>query len=381
MSEIRQILEKCIGKGRYEAVLQALIFAFDQNGEKDYKNEAVNLLGRLNHLHTDERRGVISAEDTNLERNRIASATTELLAFLPLDVRLPHAMLNTLSSVGNPVLAGQTQASDQANSKIPLLIGIFLTLLSAFFIFAFPCPSNAIAWWVRVLAAVGLSALAYYLGGSLTIFGAKEGIKATGVLAVFLCLLYFNPAANLSEMDCTTEVPVTVFVHGKDGQQDLVLRQQGHVLMDYRGERKRMAINENGEAFFSNLKTSEKVRLGVDFSEPYKPVRPDSVYAIDKSGKIYLQVALLHLEKVYGRTIWQNTPVSGVVVSIGPTLSDTTDALGYYDIYIPPALQRKEQEVNFFKSGFKLLTKKAFPQTNDPLNVVMETAINKEPTR
>jgi hypothetical protein len=381
MSDIHQILEKCIGKGRYEAVLEALIFSFDQSGEKDYKNEAVNLLGRLNQLHTDERRGVISAEDIKLERNRIASATTELLVFLPLDVRLPQAMLNTLSSAGNPVPADQIQATAQANDKIPLLIGLFLTLLSAFFVFAFPCPSNAIAWWVRVLTAVGLSALAFYLGGSLTIFGAKEDIKTTGILAVFLCLLYFNPAANLSEMDCTTEVPVTIFVHGNGGRQDLVLRQQGHVLMDYRGERKRMAINENGEAFFSNLKTSEKIRLGVDFSEPYQPVRPDSVYTIDKSGQIYLQVALLHLEKVYGRTIWQDNPLSGVVVSIGPTLSDTTDALGYYDIYIPPALQRKEQEVIFFKPGFRLLTKKSFPQTNDPLNVVMEADTNKKTTK
>ena len=159
------------------------------------------------------------------------------------------------------------------------------------------------------------------------------------------------------------------------------LSQQGHVLMDYRGERKRMAISENGEVFFSNLKAGEKVRLGVDFSEPYQPVRPDSLYTIDNSGKIYLQVALLHLEKVYGRTIWQDTPLSGVVVSVGPTLSDTTDALGYYDIYIPPALQRKEQEINFFKTGFRLLTKKAFPQTNDPLNVVMEADTNKKTTK
>lgn len=381
MAEIRQILEECIRKGRYEAALEVLVFAFDQNGEKGYKSEALVLLGRLNHLHTNERRGVINAEETKLEHNRIASATTELLAFLPLDVQLSHAMLKTLSGTGNPASTGKTQALTQTDSKLPLLIGIFLTIVASFFVFAFPCPSNAIAWWVRGLTAVGLSALAYYLGGSLTIFGAKEGVKATGVLVVFLCLLYFNPASNLSEMDCTTEVPVTVFVHGKGGQQDLVLRQQGHVLMDYRGERKRMAISENGEVFFSNLKAGEKVRLGVDFSEPYQPVRPDSVYTIDNSGKIYLQVALLHLEKVYGRTIWQDTPLSGVVVSIGPTLSDTTDALGYYDIYIPSALQRKEQEINFFKTGFRLLTKKAFPQTNDPLNVVMEADTNKKTTK
>ena len=142
--------------------------------------------------------------------------------------------------------------------------------------------------------------------------------------------------------------------------------------MDYRGERKRQAISENGEAFFNNLKVDEKIRLGVDFSEPYKPTHPDSLYTIDASGKIYLEVALQNLEKVFGRVIFKDKPLDGVQVSIGPSLRDTTDALGYYEVNIPVSQQRKEQEVNFYKPGFKMLSKNAFPQTNEPLNILME---------
>jgi hypothetical protein len=39
---------------------------------------------------------------------------------------------------------------------------------------------------------------------------------------------------------------------------------------------------------------------------------------------------------------------------------------------IPETDQVPEQEVFFKKDGFKSMTKKAFPQTNQALNVVME---------
>ncbi len=39
---------------------------------------------------------------------------------------------------------------------------------------------------------------------------------------------------------------------------------------------------------------------------------------------------------------------------------------------IPESAQRKEQEVQFLKPGFKMLLKKAYPQTNVPLNIIME---------
>ncbi|MBK9014712.1 MAG: hypothetical protein IPM82_11890 [Saprospiraceae bacterium] len=166
---------------------------------------------------------------------------------------------------------------------------------------------------------------------------------------------------------------LTVFVHGKGGPQDMVLRKQGYVLMDVRGgERKKSSINDNGEAYFQNLRLGDTVRLSVDFSERYEATHPDSLYVIHEDGRIYLEVALQGLDRIYGTVIWKENPLPGVFVSIGSTLVDTTDNNGAYEIHIPEAQQRKEQEVKFVKSGFKMQLKKALPQTLEPLNVVME---------
>ena len=82
-------------------------------------------------------------------------------------------------------------------------------------------------------------------------------------------------------------------------------------------------------------------------------------------------VGLKLLNNVFGTVIWRDQLLAGVVVTIGD-LRTTTDATGSYTILIPKAAQRKEQEVRFLKAGYKMLIKKAYPQTNEPLNVVME---------
>lgn len=163
---------------------------------------------------------------------------------------------------------------------------------------------------------------------------------------------------------------VTVLVEDKNGE--FVMRQQGKIVMMVEGgDVKQEDIDSKGAASFKNVKIGDKVRLKVDFSEPYHPLIPDSVYTIPKDGRIHLRVGLRHLEKVSGRVFWRDEELSGVIVSVG-ALRDTTDNLGRYEIIIPEAVQRQKQEIFFTKKGFRSITKNAFPQTNEPLNVVMQ---------
>jgi hypothetical protein len=69
--------------------------------------------------------------------------------------------------------------------------------------------------------------------------------------------------------------------------------------------------------------------------------------------------------------IWRRQPLAGVLVSID-NFQVTTDTTGHYEMIIPERLQKKEQEITFSKEGYKILVKKTFPQTGEPLNVVME---------
>jgi Effector-associated domain 11 len=164
-------------------------------------------------------------------------------------------------------------------------------------------------------------------------------------------------------------INVSVFVEDKN--RELVLKQQGHILMEVGTEYKKELIDDKGVASFKNIKIGEKVGLKVDFSEPYRPLNEDTIYTIQSNGQIHLTVGLKYLDYVFGNISYEEQPLSDVSVNIG-TLQAITDKYGRYEFHIPENLQQKEQEVRFSKTGFKMQVKKAFPQFKEPLNIVME---------
>lgn len=165
---------------------------------------------------------------------------------------------------------------------------------------------------------------------------------------------------------------VTVNVRDKDGTLVESLLTQGYVIMTTSGGgAPKELIDDKGAASFKNIKVGDNVRLSIEFSEPYQPIYPDSVYTVPEDGRIHLTVALQHLGKVFGRVIYRDKELPGVIVAVG-SLRDTTDDLGRYEIFIPENEQRPDQEVFFKKDGFKSMTKRAYPQTNQPLNVILE---------
>lgn len=165
---------------------------------------------------------------------------------------------------------------------------------------------------------------------------------------------------------------INVTVQVEDKMKATTLRKQGYVTMLVKGgEPKKELIDDKDAASFKNVEVGDKVKLKVDFSEPYLPLKPDSLYTIPADGRITLTVGLQNLGQVFGRVLWRDQPLEGVLVAIGD-LRDTTNDLGRYSIQIPETEQRQEQEVIFKKVGYKPLIKKALPQTNEPLNIVME---------
>ena len=166
---------------------------------------------------------------------------------------------------------------------------------------------------------------------------------------------------------------INVTVQVEDKMKATTLRKQGYVTMLVKGgEPKKELIDDKDAASFKNVEVGDKVKLNVEFSEPYRPLKPDSLYTIPADGRITLAVGLQNLNRIFGTVLWRNEPLGNVLVVIGE-LRDTSDAVtGYYEIPIPEQAQRQKQEVKFLKTGYKMLIKNAFPQTNESLNVVME---------
>lgn len=384
-SDVKQLIAESRLDEAIEAMLQMA------QGSR-HETEMLQLSGRFREMEKQKRMGIESSGDLDRTRNKITVALLQLLDELPAGATVNISVSNppvsspaTGTGNGNPTVATtgtgngsakppvSTGTGDGGSSKISVWIGVasLAAILGA--VLFVPCPSSAQFFVFRLILALGAAGIGAILPGFLHI---DTGVaKAGGALALFTLVFLLNPAHLMGDERCKREeaISLTVFVNGKNGQSIQSLRQQGYVVLDVNGERKKELIDDKGQASFKNLRSGDKIRhVNVEFSEPYVSTRPDSVYTLDASGQIYLEVALQHLGRVFGTVLSRDQPLGGVIVLVDNTFRDTTDATGSYSISIPETAQRSDPEVKFFKEGYRLEIKKAFPQTNQPLNLVMQ---------
>jgi TIR domain len=299
----------------------------------------------------------------------------------------PDVPVIKMAEVKNTVISdGYSKGVAESNAKSWLfvngfrLIGTLFILLSAVFTLLQRCLSNAQYFTIYALIGVGI-ALVLVNSAEKSIVNAKiknVGIYLSGGAALSFILFLTNPIGSFKADDCfkvNQLTSTTVYVHGKAGKQDMILRQQGYVIMDVHGERKKASINENGQTFFQNLKIGDSVRIEIDFSEPYKSLYPDSVYIITEQNKIYLAVGLQGLGNLKGMVLYNDQPLKDVMVKLDgrdSSLCQVTGLAGEYSFLIPEFMQTKEYQVWFSKKGFKTKQFNAFPQTGKPLNIIME---------
>lgn len=255
--------------------------------------------------------------------------------------------------------------------SIKVVLGcIFLLTAVALTIFI-PYPGLAIRLSIYILFGIALVLLITKNDSSVSVNYPNFTFSIVGGIAVPIILILIDPIGRFKVNQQERLVSTTVFVHGKKGKFDMVLRQQGHVIMEVNGTRQKQPISENGDAHFGNLQVGDNVRLEIDFSEPYHPINKDSVYRIDETGKIYLQVALEGLGQIEGMVLYNEMPIAGVIVSTGE-FSDTTNDQGYYKIIIPEAQQLQKYDLVFIKNGFKVKKASSLPQTGQSLDMIME---------
>lgn len=246
-----------------------------------------------------------------------------------------------------------------------LVIMILITLLV-------PYPSTTLRFVIYILS--GFSIALIFIKKDSQASGSFNFRNITfsiiGGAAIPILLIMYDPIGEFKVMP-ESKVNITVFVHGKKGKMDMVIRQQGYVLMDLNGDRQKKPIGAEGDAHFGNLQIGDKVRLAIDFSEPYQPINPDSLYEIDETGKIYLQVALEGIDVIDGMALYDNSGLSGVTVKAGE-LTATTDPEGSFKIEVPEELQADHYDLWFLKSGFKAKSAVAYPQTGKRVEIIME---------
>ncbi len=317
----KQTLSQWLTDGDLERTLNGLLLIQKKWRVKSMGNHEFDTsfqLSRFNTLKTSHSKGTISQADYLMELARIRETTTETVHWLPEDY-----WLEELTNVPPTQLPESSKLSGSSHDT--------------------PRPS----WWKRWEFILGL----------LVTLATVTGIT----LKDFFCNSYSGNPTSL-----------TVFAYdAKKGKQYPILQAKGHIWLDLNGERKQEAIDDKGKAVFQNLHIGDHVLLDVAFSEPYRAVRPDSIYGLPASGQIYLAVELKNLERIRGHIFYKEKPLSGVVVSV-ENLRDTTDGLGFYELQIPPELRKREQKLLLYHPKIGTQTETVYPQTDQDWDFVLK---------
>lgn len=151
---------------------------------------------------------------------------------------------------------------------------------------------------------------------------------------------------------------VTVFVHGKKGTDERILKNQGQVILGLRTDEKVCSINEKGEATFKEIPMGfkgQKVPIRIEHPQPYRATRPDSLYLLEPNAAIYVEVALEGTNVIKGKVMdfYTEQWLDSVRVSV-ENVATYTDQFGWFELEIPENKRRKFQRVSFFKKGYEI---------------------------
>jgi hypothetical protein len=175
-----------------------------------------------------------------------------------------------------------------------------------------------------------------YFGGVLQLGGA---IVVAALVVIGGAELF--PAA--------TSFSLTVYVHGARGPDDLVLRNQGYVVLDLGPDRRREPIGDKGQANFSGIPAtflSQPIRAWVE-DEDYTVLRSNERRRI-YNGTLDLVVQRRNAQiSGYVRTS-EGNPIVNARANIYD-ISTTTDQSGFFQLLIPGP--RTEATMNLFISA------------------------------
>jgi hypothetical protein len=242
-------------------------------------------------------------------------------------------------------------------------------------------------WNANLLASLGLTGDLYYLVllpmglaaagflfGVVRSYAWYSGKQLGGMLELGGPIVAFLLVVILGFVlvKPVTTFPLTVYVHGKDGPQDLVLRNSGDVLLDLGLDRRRQPIGSEGQAYFPAIPPNfrgQEVPIGVE-SATFELSDPKQKCHLDGSS-IYLLVQKKagHLS---GRVKDEKgNPVPGATIHVAG-LSKVTDSFGHFEFAIPGDQMQGTLDLEALAPGYVPVNFNNVVPDANPLTIQLE---------
>jgi len=178
-------------------------------------------------------------------------------------------------------------------------------------------------------------------------------------------LTYFNITWGPSDKS----MQLTVYVHGPESRQQILLEHTGRLVVDFDNDRRVALIGENGRTNFGEIPEKFKnqhIGIGLE-ADRFTTRFPKKQYKLD--GKpIYLEIKRDDSLGIIAGSVVNGSGaafIAGALVLIGSDTSTTTNAHGIFKMKLPPRMQvpdaRTPYSLTITKDGFQTITENYYP--------------------
>lgn len=313
-------LRELIAQGKVEAAIESLLATARARHDTSLETEVIHLSARWKSLQTEKRQGIIDDDDARRTQAQIVHSLLQVVGQLPkastpdadqlppetdeppvalepgqpvtparpqpINGSVPQATTPTASAPSPPPGAGE----QRGQPRWSLIAGSVALLLVFGAMLWTPEPTARQFLVYQIMLALGAAGVAAVIPGFLNI-KHKDVISAGGALGIFVIVLYFTGQATSP----ASPFDFTVFVHGPNGQQHVVLEDKGRLILDLGGDRRQARIGENGRTVFSSIPAEfedRKLTIGLQ-AEGFQAVQPGAQHQLVPDGVTYLEVSPL----------------------------------------------------------------------------------------
>jgi class 3 adenylate cyclase len=196
-----------------------------------------------------------------------------------------------------------------------------------------------------------------YITSSAVIIGIVGSLVGT---ANIININFFKKVEDSTEL--------TVYVHGPDGQQDMVIENEGEIVIDFDGDRRTAQIGENGRTVFTEIPDKFKgkpIPIQV-ITDGWETENPDQLYEWT-SEAIYIPLKieseLLEIQGIV-KNADGSSLIEGAKIIIQDKFFTTTDSNGMFIYKMKSKGILNRYNLTIQKDGFQPLSEYYYPGTS-----------------
>ncbi|NNF36181.1 MAG: adenylate/guanylate cyclase domain-containing protein [Saprospiraceae bacterium] len=179
-----------------------------------------------------------------------------------------------------------------------------------------------------------------------------------------------------SSASVSSSTQLTVYVHGPEGPQDIILENEGEVVIDFDGDRRTTVIGDQGRSVFTEIPEKfigQPLHILVS-SEGFEESDPEILYEWNENSIYVPMVPDKSLGKITGivKSMDGSELLDNARVIIDNEFTTVTDNLGKFSLVIENNRIKDKYDISILKAGYRPVSEYYYPNSSKEFRLKKE---------